>query len=433
MTTRLARGTSRGRSGRFRIAWRRALIAALLLPAVSSSGCSTRDPSNPFDPNNPDTQGSPALLRAFAEDGQVELRWSLEEVEDVLGVRVLRGLVAKPVREELNVLFEQVGAGEGRFVDRELANDSTYSYHLEVRTPAQEWIATEPDLATPGPSEPWVGDATGGGLVRITPDGRDPLFRVEASRDLLDLQIDPNGEVWGADYGSGQVVHFSREGEVRSAWEFSGCNTVAIDPLSAEIWIGSFDQQEVIRVDRSANVRFRFESAGLVEDISPGLFPEGGIWIASRFSGVTRLVRDQLAAQWPEFEWPVAITPDHAGWAWVIDRQRPGAAQILGDGRVVWSDAAMIDPKDGDLDGGGGFWIADPGRGGVIHVDGEGHEISFLAVGAVDAVTLDPHRQWLWLVFREQSLIRVVDLEGNELARAGVGGRPVKVEGYWRP
>ena len=405
----------------------RAAIAILLL---IGGGCSSRDPSNPFDPDNPETDGTPDLLRAFALDNQVELRWDPGRLEDAEAVRLTRGSGGAP--DEMEVLVEQTGAGAGVFLDQPVPNDSTYSYSLQVLAPGQEWIETEPDLATPGASEPWIGDATGGGLLRLTPDGRDLRFRVETGRDLLDLQIDSNGEVWAADYANGQILRFSRDGEIRTAWDYSGSNTIAIDPLSAEIWIGSFDQQQVVRFDRAGTTRFRFENAGLVEDLSPGFFPEGGIWLAARFSGVTRIVRDQVETRWQEFEWPVAISPDPEGWVWVIDRQRRSAARILADDRVVWSDAVMNDPKDGCLDGEGGFWIADSCRGGLIHLDPEGHESEFLAVGAVDSVTLDPRRGLLWLVYREQSRIAVIDRTGRELARADVTGRPVKVEGFWR-
>lgn len=405
-------------------------LLALFVLICASQGCSSRDPSNPFDPDNPETEGTPDVLRALALDGQVELRWNPDALEDALAVRLLRGV--GPDTVEMELLVEQGGRGNGHFVDDPVPNDSTYSYHLQVLAPGQQWIETEPDFATPGASEPWIGDATGAGLARLTPDGRDLRFRVAPSRDLLDLQIDPSGEVWAADYGNGQVLRFSREGEIRTVWDYSGCNTLAIDPLSAEIWIGSFDQQEVVRMDRIGNPRFRYENAGLVEDLSPGFFPEGGIWLAARFSGVSRIVRDQVVSQWPEFQWPVAISPDPAGGVWVIDRQARSAAQILSDGSVVWSDAVMNDPKDGCLDGEGGFWIADRGRGGLIHLDGEGHESAFLPVGAVDAVTLDPFRGWLWLVFRDESLVQVVDDSGSVLGSVDVAGTPVKVEGFWR-
>ncbi|MCA9726321.1 MAG: hypothetical protein KC729_01465 [Candidatus Eisenbacteria bacterium] len=398
----------------------------LLLP-----GCESRDPKNPFDPHNPDTGGMPALLHALAEDGAVELRWDFGDLDDPVAVRVLRG----DASEDPGLLTPQIeesGRGSGVYLDTAVQNDSTYQYRLEVLTPEDEWIPTQADLATPGPSEAWLGDATGGGLMRLTPDGRDLRFRVETSRDLLDLQIGPGGEVWGADYGHGEVVQFARDGSVLEAWAFDGANTIAVDPLSADIWIGSFDQQQVIRINRSGGIQYRLENIGLVEDLAPGTFPDGGIWFASRFAGVSRIIHDQVTRQWTEFEWPVSLSPTAQGWIWVIDRARPGVGQILADGRVIWSDAEMVDPKDGDLDGTGGFWVADPGRGGLIHLNGGGHEIGFLDVGAVDAVTRDPVRGELWLVFREDSLVRVVDPSGNELSSVGVGGRPVKVEGYWR-
>lgn len=404
------------------------IAAVFFLACIGASGCEEREPANPFDPRNPDTDGTPPLLDASADNGAVALSWDLGVLEDPVAVRLVRSFSD----ENFQVLFEQPGSGLGEFRDAPLENEVPLSYRLEVKAPGGEWLATAPELATPGSAEPWVGDASGGGLVRITPDGRDVVTRTDTFRDLLDLQFDGDGTVWAADFRNGEVVHYGRDAAPISVWAYSGSNTLAVDPLSAHVWIGSFTQQAVVRVDRTGRHQHTIGRAGLVEDISPGVFPEGGIWIASRFTGVSRVVRDQVVTTWTEFEWPIAIAHDPRGWVWVIDRGNRTVSQILVDsGRVERAEATFVDPRDGSLDGTGGFWVADPGRGGLVLVNGTGQEQTFLAVGSFDSVSVDPVRNQLWAVDRDAGRIVVFDSTGDELARVTVGGSPVKVEGRW--
>lgn len=406
----------------------RALAACAFGIILLASGCVEREAANPFDPENPDTNGTPPLLEATADNGAVALTWDLGALDDAAAVRLVRTVPG----ELANVLFEDPGQGAGAYRDTAVENEVELAYRLEVRTPRGEWLATASELATPGSAEPWVGDASGGGLVRLSPDGRDRIAQVDGFRDLLDLQIDADTTLWAADFRNGEVIHYGKDADPISVWTYSGSNTLALDPLSGHIWIGSFTQQQVVRVDRFGGHQHTIEGAGLVEDVSPGVFPEGGIWVASRFSGVMRIVLDQVTTTWTEFEWPVALAHDPRGWVWVIDRGNNQVSQILvADGRVIPSTATFVDPRDGSLDGVGGFWVADPGRSGLVHVDGAGREQGFLAVGAFDAVTVDPFRQHLWAVDRQAGRIVVFDTAGLELARVSIGGSPVKVEGSW--
>lgn len=408
---------------------RGAILLAILLGILAASllGCEGRDRTNPFDPLNPHTEGHPAVLNAVAGDSRVELRWSLDDVDAPVQVRALRD-----TRGKSDELFTDAGRGSGYFLDTGVENGTTFSYVLELLTPGGDWLRSAPELATPGPAEPWVGDAQGRGVGRLSPDGRDLLFRVQDVYEVLDIQIYPDGTPWMADWGTGRVLHLDHDGRILASWVLPGANALAIDQVSADIWVGSFTLQQVSLYSRDGRIAWSDSTVGAVEDLEPGRFPQGGVWVASRSAGVTRIYGQRVQNLWPDFDWPVSLTRDSSGGVWVIDRGSRRVSRIDGDtGEVAPSTAELIDPRDGTIDGAGGLWVADPGRGGLCHLDASGDETGFLAIGAVSAVTLDPEDGRLWAVFRDEGRVSVYDTAGEEQVRTQIGGRPVKVEGSW--
>lgn len=396
---------------------------------VLLSACQERDHDNPFDPENPDTAGQPELIDALAGNQEAELVWDLSGIRDPRQLRIVRSGAG----DEDQVVFLQDFAGAGRHLDRAVQNGVTYTYRLEVESPGGTWLPSAPDHATPGAAQPWVGDAVGGGAVRLSPDGRDVLFRVAGGGDVLDLDIESSGSVWMADYGFGTVLHVSAEGAIITDWTLLGANTLAVDRATGQIWVGSFEQQILNLYQRNGSLAHRFLDIGRIEDVEPEITAGGGVWAASRFSGVRRFAGGQELQHWSEFAWPVALSRDENGYVWVIDREMDRVSRIfVSTGVVEPSPAAFVDPRDGSLDDEGGFWIADPGRGGVVHLGSSGAEVDFLGIGPADAVTWDPVGLRLWVVFRSERRISAYDASGNELTRLIVGGTPVKVEGLWR-
>ena len=75
--------TSNANRGMFR-------ALALLFGLAFVGGCASREHTNPFDPDNEETNGSPNLLVATAGDERVTLEWDLEEFQDLRLVRVRR-------------------------------------------------------------------------------------------------------------------------------------------------------------------------------------------------------------------------------------------------------------------------------------------------------------------------------------------------------
>src|SRR5262249_58397349 len=94
-----------------------------------------------------------------------------------------------------------------RYSDVGLLNGLTHFYRLVYVFPEGERGVAAEDVATPGPTRPWVADAGAGQVLRLTPDAR----HVAAIRSGFDypsaLAIDPvSGWVWISDNAAGVVA-----------------------------------------------------------------------------------------------------------------------------------------------------------------------------------------------------------------------------------
>ncbi len=401
-------------------------MLCLLVPAFLMAGCEERDRDNPFDPLNPSTGGEPSVVEAVAGDSQVRLTWSLSGLDDIETIQLqrLQG-AADPV------IVQESGNLEGAFEDVTVENGVTYSYHAVVVARDGLQLETRSDLATPGRAVPWVGDASASGLSRLSPDGRDRLFRAQFNRSLLDLAFDSSGRLWGADFFQGQVVRLGEDGVVEDAFEQFGANALAFDSETGQLWVGAFADQSISRRTLTGQRIFYLPDLGPIEDLEPKR-DRNGVWIAVRDVGLVEIEDDRVSRRWNNFVWPVAVSSTDHEWIWVVDRGQVGVSRLFkSSGVIVESKAEFGDPRDCSADADGGLYVADTGRGGIIHLDGNGDEVSFWEVGGASGVTFDPQTGNVWVVVRNEARVEVFDSAGVSLARVSVGGSPVKVEANW--
>ncbi len=409
--------------------WVPVLLGALALWA----GCETRARNNPFDPDNPETGGTPPLVQAVAGNHQVELSWDLSSFRDIASLRLLRreGDGAEAIQTEME------GAGSTDYLDLNLTNDSTYTYRLEVIPAQGAALYTAGVPATPGASQPWIGDGSGAGLDRVSPDGRAILFQVDPFREILGLAVAPDSTVWAADYLNGEIVHYDSQGEQLSSWEVAGASALALDARTGDLWVGSFDQSALLLFDDGGNLIWS-AGVGLVEAVVAA--PSGGVWFAARNAGIGRAIGMHVAFRDSTFQWPLAVGPNPDGSAWVIDRTSEQVSRISSDGRsVTVSPVQYAGPEAGCTDGAGGFWVADPVRGGVSHLNAQLAESAFFAVGPAEDVAWDPAEGRLWVALSSVGEVLVVAVHENGASETGetiatleTGGRPLKIAGLWR-
>ncbi len=399
------------------------LLGALLVALLSA--CETRDATNPFDPENPHTEGTPALLNAQARDGVVDLDWDLSGYDGVSAVRVLR---KTPAASE-HLLFEQPGRGAGSFHDDGLINRLEYSYRLELQDRHGAWVATVPDSARPGSSQVWVLDIVAGGVLRLAPDGRDVDYRILGSNQLLDLAVDADGSLWVADYFAGFIYHSSLNGDRLDEIELAGANTVGLD--GEDLWVGSFLDRRVVRLARDGRVLSSDPEAGRVEDLL-ALGNGEGAWVASRDSTVSHLTASGVAWRRRDFVWPIAVAADSVGPIFVADRATDKVSAIARDGSSVTQFPASFSlPVDLAIDGAGGLWVADSERGALVHLNDAGTEIGAVELGPIESVTRDRATGELWVTAGSSGQVFRLDPDGTPRTRLRLSGRPIRVEGRW--
>ena len=405
-----------------------AVIVGVAL-ALGAGGCAERDRDNPFDPHNSQTGGEPSAVDAIAGNGEVSLSWDLSGFDGIenLALERTRG-------DDAPEVIDASLPAAGTRTDTAVRNKTTYVYRILVDTQTGQRLETEPEFATPGASVVWYGDASGRGLGRMAPDGRDRLFMLGGGRTILDAAVDLSGAIWCADYWSGQIVQYTQDGDPVRALDRTGVNVVAYAVESAQMWAGSYYERSVSRYSvTDGRLTLDLQDVGLTEDIEIEPFPGSGAWVATRDEGLVRIELDEVSRRWTEFEWPVALARDGSGFLWIVDRSVPSLSRLeVQSGELFVTDAVLSDPRDCSIDGEGGLYVADPGRGGLVHVDETGAEVEFLALSGASGVTRDPTTEQLWVTFREAGDIGVFLTDGTVLGRTHVGGTPVKVEGLWR-
>ncbi len=426
---------SPGRGMRAACLFRAAILFAMLaMPLILfCSGCETRDRANPFDPGNPDTGGRPALLTAVAGESDVMLRWDLEMFGDVSSIRIIRSSEREPEQR----ILEQPGRGSGSHIDDTVENHTTYTYCLQILGPGPDLLSAVPVRATPGLSRPWVGDASGRGAARLSPDGRHVVQRIGAFREVMDLEFTFDGSFWAADFRNGTVLRFDREGELLGHWRHYGVNTLAVDGKLGMIWAGSFLTQTLTLFNTLGEEVWADSSLGFIEQIEAAP-AGGGVWVASRTTGVSRVILNRITDSFPDYVWPVAVCPDADGGVWVVDRGVPSVTLISLVGPdstlIRTADARVMDPRDGAVDDHGGLWVADPERGGVLYIGADLEEQLFLPLGRISSVTWDGLRDRVWLAASEEGRVLVLERtaeRADELSAGGCFGSSAVDEEGW--
>ncbi len=418
-----------------RVRWLVLAAAAALLLA----GCEDRARTNPFDPGNPDTAGEPRLLEAVAGNRTVGLRWDVGSFDDDSHRRLLRAIGAEPEAVIRDLISERVGS----LHDDLLPNGVEIRYRLEILAPNGVWLSSRPDTAMAGGSLPWIGDAAGGGVGLLSPDGRDLRLRAETGRDVLDLEPEPSGRVWLADYGYGAILCLDAEGTRCEAWAVPGANTLALDRTEDALWVGSFDQRRVMLYRLDGTLASEDTAFALVERVRGAR--DGGVWVTERGvdgGGRVRLLRRGGALrEWTGFVRPVGIAVDSSGVAWVADPAGGTVTRLTADGsRQESANGLLQDPAELDVDGADGAWIADRGRGGIVYLDATLAERGFLPLPGVTHLAWDPLHRRLWAALSPAGRVELYAVSGSVTGGFGfrraavleVGGRPVSPRGRWR-
>jgi hypothetical protein len=390
-------------------------------------GCESRERANPFDPRNPETHGSPAVLDARAGNHEVILHWDIGAIAGVETADLYRREI--PSGPEMRLTPGGIDPASGIFADATARNGVGYEYRLEIGLSTGASRSSAWDAATPGRAIPWVAHADGGGLALLTPDGRDLVRRVDTGRWFLDLAADTSSSTfWAADYLGGSLSRYDADGNRLARFPLDGARAVAVSPDGESVWDASFRDGRIEWRTASGVAMWSEITGSHVEDILADA--DGGVWTAAWFEGgigEVRFYRDSLmVAKYDDLIRPVALTESDRDRVVVVDRLDLRLRSYTSAGEGPQSGRILVDPGDVCPDGTGGVWVSDPGRGGLVHLNRDLEEVSFVVLPKVLGITLDAVGGRLWAAGEEG--VHVLDLNGGILSSLSLAGRPVKVE-----
>lgn len=385
--------------------------------------CQERERDNPFDPRNSDTNGVPRVLEVSADDGAADFTWNLDGWTDWREWRV------SVESGGIDRFLFRSSARVGVFRVDSLTNEAEHRFRFDISDQHGRWLETEVQLARPGTARVFAGDAFGGGVSQLSPDGRDLRRRIDSGTPYPALSMNPDGGFWAADYYGDRLTRFSPLGEARSSIAFPYPLLVARGRSNGRLWIASPTSNRVALFEEDGSLVFADSAAGTIEALVSDDAEETA-WTAAREGVVRRWNAAGLLLERDGFVWPTALAV-REGEVWIGDR---GSRQLLRLMPPDWAPSVLgvsvQSPLDLAWDGRGGIWIADPERGGLVRTNAEGDEIAFSGVGAATRVTRDPVRDELWVILASGEVLRT-DGEGAVESRLPLGGRPTKVEGLW--
>ncbi|MGH7493536.1 MAG: hypothetical protein ACREOO_14255 [bacterium] len=206
------------------------LLSLMLLPS-----CSDRSRHNPFDPENPNTQGKPVGLSVISILDTLRLSWRAMQLQDLTGYAVERRLAG----ESEYTLRAEVPAEVNRFEDRSNLFGVLHSYRIVAKVGELASPPSDEVTITPGPTVAWLADLNDGTLIKLAHDGQHELLRTFAFPSPLRVKIDGRrGNVWVIDQLTSDFGRVNQAGRDRQVYEnFSEPVDLVLDLDDGNIWI----------------------------------------------------------------------------------------------------------------------------------------------------------------------------------------------------
>ncbi len=392
-------------------------LAVVLTLLALAAGCSRRDRNNPLDPANPQTGGRPTGFNAVAGFDIVSLSWTPQPSLDIDGFQIDRLLPGDSLYRPLGGLLSRDASS---ILDTE-PNGATVRYRLWYVIQGQRSHLPAEDEATPGPLRPWVAEFGNSSLTRLSPDGRDVVFRTSGVGAVQSLDVDrANGRVWCSSSQDGWLTNVDPDGSIRV--QVTGLQqpyTLAISPGDGSVWACDLYGQ-VLHYALDGSPATPGAIGNLAEPegvaVNPGDY---SVWVCERqgnrvrhYSAAGQIINSTTLGL------PTRVAVDSAtGIAWVTSYDRGRLWRLAPDGRLIDSTSvialglALDRPR-------GRVWLADPFDGAAIALDFSTlAPLVTVAVQDVRDVAVDRATGDAW--FTSPGLGAVVRLrsDGHELQR----------------
>jgi len=404
----------------------RALLPLLILGLLA--GCSSRARDNPFDPQNPNTHGGPAGFVAVAGDGRVELQWTPEFAAGFSGYRLYRQAGADTTFRPITNLL---APGTTHYSDVGLLNGLDHHYRLVYVFPEGERGIAE-DVATPGPTRPWVVDSGAAALYRLSPDARHIAAVRGGFSYPSSVAADPvSGIVWISDNGAGNLVMLNPwTGVLVTLTNFDGPSTLALDSRTHDVWM----------CDESNNTVYEFSSApnqvGIPLDpidtpIGVAVDPvDGSVWIAERGGNrIRHYDTGHTLLGSVDLDRPSRVAVDSLTRSvWVTSFESHQVFRVTA-GEPVKTIGGLQGPIGIAVDSRrGNVWVADALGSAVLLLDRTGKLLATVqSVGAARDISVDPVTGDAWVAAPGSGAIFRISASGTSVRRLGGFDSPVGI------
>jgi DNA-binding beta-propeller fold protein YncE len=359
---------------------------AALLAAALVAGCSSREHANPFDPENPVTQGRPPGFVALAGSRLVQLRWTRPSLSGDFGYRLFR-------RADGETDFQQVGSDLGgsatSYFDFGLENGTTYRYRLYYMFNGTAGGVPAEDFGTPGPLKPYCTDLSRRTLIGATADGHHIVSETGGFFGPTHIAVDPSrGVVWISDTYDGEVFIIDPLSGGRTAIRgLAEPVAIALDPIDRSAWV----------CDQALNAVFHYDAGGLPASppsLSPITTPigvatdptYGVLWVCERGADqVRRYTRTGALIGSTPMGAPSRVAVDSlTSDAWVTSLEGQRVVRISAATGAVVGTVSLSGPIGVAVDARRDrIWVADARAGQLVSVL-RGSTIEFRVGGLVE-------------------------------------------------
>lgn len=408
----------------------RRLLLVLSLAALAA-GCSRRDRSNPLDPANPSTGGRPAGFNAIAGLSSVKLMWAPQPGLGIDGFQLQR---QRPGDAAFRALGSVLPPTSSSYIDGGVLNGERVRYRLYyVLHGATENLPAE-DEATPGALRPWVVEVGGSHLTRLTPDGRDVLFRSSGLGQVQSLAVSPaTGAVWCSASYDGRLSWCDPGGNPQL--QLTGLHqpfSIALSPQDGSAWVCELSGQ-VAHIGSDGIARAPGTIAPLDDPQGIAVSPRDfSVWICERLGNhVLHYGPTGTPLGTTTLPQPSRVAMDSlANLTWVAS-YGTGRLWILNAvGAVLDSTLQVSGPVGIAVDRARGrVWIADAVAGRLLALDPVTLDELFRVSGLPGAwdVSVDPGSGEAWVTVRGLNEVVRVGLDGTILDRCGGLSDPIEV------
>ena len=359
---------------------------AALLVAALVAGCSSREHANPFDPQNPVTQGRPPGFVALAGSRLVQLRWTRPSLGGDFGYRLFR-------RAEGEADFQQIGSDLGSnatsYFDFGLENGTTYRYRLYFVFSGTAGGVPAEDFGTPASLRPYCTDLSRRTLIGVTPDGHHIVSETGGFFGPTHIAVDPSrGVVWISDTYDGAVFIIDPLSGGRTAIPgLAEPVAIALDPFDRSAWVCDQALGAVFHFDAGGRPASPAQLSPITKPIGVATDPTTGVvWVCDRDGNQVRRYSRTGAEFVPTpMTAPSRVAVDSLtsdAWVTSLDGQR--VVRISASSGTVVGTVSLSGPIGVAVDARRDrIWVADARAGQLVSVL-RGSTVEFRVGGLVE-------------------------------------------------